>query len=327
MKTKLWLPFLLMLSGRTFAGWEPIPPLPEPNGGFACGAVDRKIVVVGGTNWKDGTKRWLDTIWVYDTRSQKWSAHGKLPHPLACALTTGWNGDMIIAGGTTGTQPCKEVWRMDRSLNLTRVGELSDDAVLPAGGVVGDELFLLGGCADPSKLTGYHGRGVRLNLEHGLISAAQPPGDVAFALAASVVTRRELLVFGGVTTNSVTGIANLNAAWAFDVHKNKWRSLRPFPIAVRGAAAVRLDEQHILIAGGYASQSESFTPAAFIYDARRDVYSKTMDLPVGALLGLVRFGDFVYALGGEDKARHRIAVCFRVRAVELLEVAQATRLR
>jgi len=321
MKINLSLPICLMLTGNAFAGWEPIPPLPEPNGGFACGVVGAKIVVIGGTNWKDEKKHWLDGIWVFDLKSQQWSAHGKLPHPVGCALRAEWKGDLIVAGGGTGTQPSKEVWRVDRSLNLTRIGELKDDAVLPAGGVMGNDLFLFGGCADPSKLTGYHGRGVRLNLKRGFTSASQSPGNVAFALAASIVVGHELFVFGGVTTNSITEIANLDAAWAFDAKNNKWRSLHPFPIAVRGAAAVKLDEHRILIAGGYGGRPEGFTTAAFIYDVIRDAYTKTLDLPVGALLGLVRAGDLVYALGGEDKARHRIDACFRVKVGELLKAA------
>src|SRR5258706_10547531 len=55
-----------------FAGWETLPPLPAPNGGFACGALAGKIVVLGGANWKDNTKHWLDVIWVFDPASEKW---------------------------------------------------------------------------------------------------------------------------------------------------------------------------------------------------------------------------------------------------------------
>lgn len=325
MKTKLWLPLLLMIAGEAFAGWERLPPLPTPNGGFACGVVDKKLVVVGGTNWKDGTKHWLDGIWVFDPTSQKWEVHGKLPHPLAYAVVAKWNGDLIIAGGTTGTQPRREVWRMKSSLELKQIAELKDDAGLAVGGVVGKDLLLLGGCADPSKLTGFYGRGVRMNLDHGNISALQPPGSVAFGLAASVAVGRELFVFAGVTPDPVNEIANLSAAWALDTKKDNWRGLRPYPISVRGASAVKLDKRRILIAGGYGGQPEGFTAAAFIYDTKHDAYTKTMDLPIGALVGLVRAGDLVYSLGGEDRGGHRTDACFRVKVAELLKAAKATR--
>lgn len=35
-------------------GWEPLPPLPEPNGGFILGVQNEKIAIVGGTNWEGG---------------------------------------------------------------------------------------------------------------------------------------------------------------------------------------------------------------------------------------------------------------------------------
>jgi hypothetical protein len=321
-KPKLLLSLFLLIVGYAVAGWQPIPPLLEANGGFACGVVDKKIVVIGGTNWKDETKHWLDGIWVFDPKSQKWEAHGKLPHPLAYAVAADWNGVLIIAGGTDGKEPRKDVWRIQPSLEPRRIGKLNDDAVIAVGSMVGEDLFLLGGCADPSALTGLHGRGVRLNLGRGDTSPLQPPGSVPFALAASAVVGRELFVFGGVTPAPTNEIANLTDAWALDAGKDKWRSLNPFPIAVRGASAVKLDKHRILIAGGYGGQPEGFTAAAFIYDTKRDAYAKTLDLPVAALVGLVRAGDFVYALGGEDRGKHRTDACFRVKVAELLKVAK-----
>ena len=211
---------------------------------------------------------------------------------------------------------------MGRSLKLTQIGELKDDAVAAVGGVVDDNLLILGGCADASQLTGLHGRALRMNLKQGNVSTLPPPDNVAFGLAASAVVGREFFIFGGCTSNFVAAIANLNAAWAFDAGKNKWRSLSPCPIAVRGPAAVKLDKHRILIAGGYGGQPEGFTAAAFIYDTKRDAYTKAMDLPVAALVGLVRAGDFVYALGGEDRGGHRTDACFRVKVAELLKAAK-----
>ncbi|MBI3852087.1 MAG: hypothetical protein HY298_17655 [Verrucomicrobia bacterium] len=325
MKSELWLPVSLMIASNAFAGWEQLPPLPTPNGGFACGVVDRKIIVVGGTNWKEGTKHWLDVICFFDLASQKWELKGRLPHPLAYAVTAEWNDELIIAGGTDGAQPRKEVWRIKPSLELKRIGELKDDAVVAVGGMVGKDLFIFGGCLDASKLTGFHRSGVRLNLDRGNISALQPPGSVAFGLAASAVVGRELFVFGGVTPDPVNEIANLSAAWAFEAGKDKWRGLHPYPIAVRGVSAVKLDKHRILIAGGYGGQPEGFTAAAFIYDTERDAYTKTIDLPIAALVGLVRAGDSVYSLGGEDRGGHRSDACFSVKVAELLKASNAIR--
>lgn len=86
------------------AVWESLPPLPEPNGGFICGALNGGIVVAGGTNWADGTKKWLDKIWWLDPKSLKWVAKGTLPRPLAYAVSAQWKDGVIVAGGFDGAR-------------------------------------------------------------------------------------------------------------------------------------------------------------------------------------------------------------------------------
>jgi len=69
---------MMILTPTHAARWEKLPPLPEPHGGFICGALGEKIVVLGGTNWKDGTKRWLDAIWTFEPRTNgSHTAHGR----------------------------------------------------------------------------------------------------------------------------------------------------------------------------------------------------------------------------------------------------------
>ena len=83
-----------------------------------------------------------------------------------------------------------------------------------------------------------------------------------------------------------------------------------------------LDNHRILIAGGYGGDSRDFLAVAYIYDTRQDSYTKTMDLPIAGMVGLVRAGDYVYCVGGEDKSpQHRTALCARVKVTELLKAA------
>ncbi len=318
---KIGLLSFLMMTAGTFAGWEPLPPLPEPNGGFACAALAGKIVVLGGTNWKDNTKYWLDEIWVFDPLSRQWESRPqKLPWPLAYSVATVCKGELIIAGGTDSLQARKEIWRLKPSWQLSRVGELKENRALAVGGVFADQLILFGGTPDYSKFDRLHKNGERFDLRSGEGSALSIPGDARFGLAASVVLGQELFVFGGGKhdPDPARQVADLSAAWAMDIPKDKWRSLRPYPSAIRGAAAVKLDPHHILIAGGYGGNPADFTAESFVYDTRRDTYTKTLDLPIAALVGLVADGEFVYCLGGEDKMKHRSDRCARVNAKELL---------
>jgi N-acetylneuraminic acid mutarotase len=316
--------FLLQLTISTFAfaGWETLPPFPAPNGGFACGVLAGKIVVLGGTNWKDNTKHWLDVIWVFDPASGRWKSWGRLPHPLAYPVAANWQGDLILAGGTDGTRPRREVWRMNPSLALSRIGELADASAVAVGGVLHDNLIFVGGCTDLGTFEGLRRDAVRFNLRDASVSSLSGPGTVPFCLAASVSAGDQLFIFGGATLDPTKQIVNLNQAWACVAPGMKWRSLRPCPLSLRGASAVQLDQHHLLIAGGYGGQPEDFIAAALIYDTEKDVFARTSVLPTPALVGLVRLGDYVYSLGGEDKMKHRTDACYRAKVRELLSSAK-----
>src|SRR5437016_922700 len=101
------LPILAMLTTLELArgaGWERLPPLPEPNGGFVCGAVGGNIVIAGGTNWKDDTKHWLDRIRVFEPRKNAWRDGGRLAAPLAYAASGRTKDGLWFAGGSSGTE-------------------------------------------------------------------------------------------------------------------------------------------------------------------------------------------------------------------------------
>ena len=319
------LPLFLMIALDCSAAWEPLPGLPVPNGGFFCGQLGGKIVVLGGTTWKGDTKHWLDEIWSFDPDTAKWTSKGRLPNPLALGVAGEWMGDLAFAGGTDGQKPRAEVWRLTRSFELKKVGRLKKDAALATGGVVDGELIVLGGGADVSKLDGLTKGGERFSLKESAGSDLPNAGNFAMGFGASASLGNELFVFGGVRHDPVNQLANLNGAWAFNTAQNQWRSLRPFPHSVRGPAAVRLDDHRILIAGGYGGPADTFSAVAFIYDTQKDVYARTIDLPIAAAVGLVRAGEFVYCLGGEDKMKHRTDACFRVRVDELIGAAEKRR--
>jgi N-acetylneuraminic acid mutarotase len=321
-KAPILVASIAMLSNQADAGWDPIPSLPSPNGGFGCGVAEGKIVILGGSHWETGKKQWLDSIWVMDTTSLKWESHGALPHPLAYPVVGQWEGGLLIAGGSDGKQPRKEVWHLTRSLKLRQIGELKGEAVLAVGDVVGDDLLVLGGCADAAKLDGLHKGGERLHLPDGKRSPLAPAGDAAFGLAAGTAIGNEFFIFGGAKYDAAKQFIGLNSAWMMNGDPTGWRSLKPYPMPIHASATVNLDDHRILIAGGYGGEPADFTAAAYIYDTRRDSYVRTMDLPIAGMVGLVRVGDFVYCLGGEDKSpKHRTAACARVKVAELLKVS------
>ena len=78
-----------------------------------------------------------------------------------------------------------------------------------------------------------------------------------------------------------------------------------------------LDPRRIYLAGGYVSDEVGFTPDAFIFDPEKPAYHPATPLPYAGMVTLVRSGEWVYCLGGEDRKRHRSAAVHRIRAAEL----------
>ena len=293
---------LTLVSSLHATDWEPLPSLPEPNGGFVCGHEKGKIVVIGGTNWEGGKKNWLDQRHEFDPAQKTWSTVPNLKVPISYAVVMQYEDEMSRMGGFNGQNTQRKYqW------------------VLAAGGAVRGEQggyydLAVGGTDDPANLAGV----TRETWKSGKDTTrmADYPGK-PFITAASAVLGSELFVFGGMNLDAGNQTpVNTDVAYAFSPSKNVWRPLKVLNRAKRGLTAVTLDEKHIYIAGGYA---DDFTAEAVIYDVSTDSYRTAKSLPYAAMVGLVKLGEFVYCLGGEDQMKHRTDKFFRIPVAELLK--------
>jgi len=321
----------LMIAARPIqAQWEQLPPLPEPNGGFACGHQGRFIVLVGGTNWAGGKKNWLKHIRHFDSTAKTWRPDfdaqlpgGALAYAVACQ---GNENGLTLLGGTDGKDSQKRSLVIDsiKTTEGTEIRGLGNAVVLSAGGVVSGRRLIVGGTSDAADLAGV------ARTTHEIVFIDKPwedrhflakrladyPGK-PFATAASAVVGEELFVFGGMNYDAEAKLpVNTAEAYAFSPEKNVWRKLASLAAPTRGLTAVTLDDGHIYIAGGYR---EDFTAEAVIYDVKADRYRKAVPLPYAAMVGLVKMGDHVYCLGGEDKKQSRTDKFFRIPVAELLK--------
>ena len=316
----------LLLSTATHAAeWEALPPLPAPNGGCLAGVQENKIVIVGGTHWEGGFKNWLKEVHVFDTATRKWTTlEGAADAPLAYGLevqarTPQREGvpHFGFLGGTDGTQAVKAVGTVrNGKVQLAPMPNLPAGLVLMAGGVFEDQqlVVIAGGMDDPGNLAGVR-RETHLIVRDVVKRAADYPGK-PFAVAASAVVGDELLVFGGMNHDATTQMpVNTDAAYAYSPAKDAWRPLKPLVRPNRGLSAVVLNEQHVYIAGGY---TDDFTADAVVYDVKNDTYTSAPPLPLAAMVKLIRCGDFIYCLGGEDKKQSRTDKCFRISVGQLL---------
>ena len=309
---------MLTLSFATAADWRPIAPLPVPNGGFAAGAVNGKVIIAGGTTWKDGVKVWLDEVWAYDAAVNRWDPKGRLPRPLAYGVCAESRDALLIAGGFDGTSGRTEVLRIRENHEVgTLTNRLLYPACLAVGGILEGQpsrgLFIFGGSPDPAKLDAVLLTGQRVGLGKDGAEIDTPH----FFIAASAVCGGALHVFGGARAASPTTVTNLAAAWV--CRSGEWKPLAPLPVALRGVTALRLDDTHLYLAGGYGGDPEGFRSDAWIYDTVRNTYTPAKPLPIAAMVGLVSDGTHVYCLGGEDAMKHRTDQCWRIPLLALLE--------
>ena len=97
----------------TPAKWERRAPLPVGNGGFISANLDDQIVIAGGTTWKGETKIWLDQIWAYEPRRNRWREVGRLSAPLAYGVAGQAGATLWFASGSSGATTHRALWKME----------------------------------------------------------------------------------------------------------------------------------------------------------------------------------------------------------------------
>lgn len=309
--------------GDTIAdGWERLPPMPEENGGFGVFADSGGLTVAGGTKWENGVKQWLRTVSRLDFKSRRWSVLGTLPGPTgyaSCGVAS--DGTRAMLGGSDGRAPVKAFGTIrDGRIVVEPAPVLPDKIVLCAGGIIGNEFIFAGGTDDATNIAGLTNRVFAFDLTKRTLAALPDFPGRPFGTAASCVLGGELFVFAGANWNeSGNSVVNSADAHALDAARRRWRTLSPYPFAVRGVTALALDESHVYLAGGYGGAPERFLTEAFIFDARADSYAKATPLPYAASVGLVSQGGWVYCIGGEDRMRHRTDAVHRIAIGKLFD--------
>lgn len=302
------------------ATWEKLSPLPEPAAGFVAGCVNGKIIVAGGTNWRDGVKRWLDTVWLFDPTTSQWTLGPKLPHSVAYAAFASDGTRLYFAGGADGKQGRKEIYALDDQLQLTRLGDLPQPVVYGAGALRNGQLRIFGGTPDPDDWTKGSNHLHAVDLTTGSTTTLAALKDLPNPIGIPTVTTigSQLYTFTGAWADASQQAHNVADAFQHDSASNTWKKLAEYPEAIRGVFSVPLDEHQIYLAGGYGTDAEGFVAKAWIYDLRTNQYTPASPLPFSVNTTLVKRGDHIFLLGGEDQKKHRSAACWRIRVSDLL---------
>lgn len=306
------------------SGWEPLPSMPEPNGGFSAGFVSGKLIVAGGTNWTDGTKHWLKAIRSYDPDSSRWTSIGELPEARAYAAAGVIHGRLVIAGGSDGAAAMPDVLAVSSSGSTSTVGSMEHPTIYSCFASSGDMLYVAGGSTDPADLAKFSnairayrfGPGLKafgIAFEHKLDAPGFGTGTLAFG--------QNAVLFGGAVHDPTSVVSNRD--WIFNITADGVSASRTrLHHPNRGITAVSINDHAIYLAGGYPSDDAGFTSDAFFFDTATEALSPAPKLPISAMVHLVTDGKHVYCLGGEDAKKHRSDKMWRIPVSALLSASK-----
>ena len=300
------------------AGWEQRAPLPVPNGGFVAAALGGRIVIAGGTTWDGDTKRWLSQIWSYDPATDRWREAGRLPAALAYPASAQVGDTLWWAGGSSGETTHRALWTLGGDLAPRLVSRLTEGFVYAAAAAVGLELHVVGGTDDQAALDRVSRRFRSIDLKTGRSTELPSYPEPGFTTGTAIAAGARVLVFGGARWDATARtVVNHASAHAYDTRTRQWSALPPLPRPNRGITAITLDARRIYLAGGYEGGDPGFVSHALIFNPETPGYRPSTPLPYAGMVTLVKLGNWVYCLGGEDRMRHRSAAVHRIAADQL----------
>jgi N-acetylneuraminic acid mutarotase len=301
------------------AAWERLAPLPVPNGGFIGAASGDGIIALGGVTWKGDTKIWLNGMWSYDPGRNAWREIGNLPVPLAYSVSGSDGTTVWFAGGSSGDSSQRSLWRIAPGQPPRVAAPIESALVYAAGGLIGTTLYAAGGTDDQAAIERITNRFVGIDIRTGQTTRLADYPEASLTTGTAAAVGGKLYVFGGARWDPVAkAVVNHASAHVFSPDTNRWERLPPLPHPGRGYTAVALDARRILIAGGYRNDEVEFVSDAYVFDTQARTFTPTLPLPYAAMVTLIRNGEWLYCLGGEDRKRHRTDAVFRIRWQELL---------
>ena len=302
------------------ARWERLAPLPVGNGGFVGGPISGEIVVAGGTTWQGDNKIWLDRIWVYSPVRNAWREAGRLEAPVAYAVA-GQVGDTVwYASGSSGGVTHRSLWALEGDLAPRLISRLDRGFVYAAGARIGLALYVVGGTDDQARLDRITNQFLAIDLKTGAVTRLPDYPETSLTTGTAAAVGTQLFVFGGARWDATKNtVINHATAHTYSVETQRWEALPALPHPGRGYTAVSLDDRHIFLAGGYRNDTVEFTADAYLFDVQRKTYTTTISLPYAGMVGIVKSGEWLYCLGGEDRKKHRADATYRIKWASLIK--------
>ncbi len=223
--------------------WTALAPIPVPHAQSRGTAVGTNIYVPGGFN-SISFGGPLDTMQIYNTGTNTWSAGMILPAARSGVATAAFNGLVYVIGGynPTGTGH-NEVYIYNPGTNSYTTGALMPGTQGNMAGVLfNGEIYVVGGGTAPGASFAYN---PTTNVWRTI--AALPTTGGTCQSDNGFVLNNELWVVGCL------GLAINQQVWIYTPGTNSWRAGPPYNVDHQGPGAALFNGRGFVVGGGAAS--------------------------------------------------------------------------
>jgi len=239
------------------------PELDRGRGGHAAGILNKKIVVIGGTDWLGEPKI---KVWLQDSsvrENGRWVKGPSLPYPLAYSIYAYGENGFYIAGGLNKSEPmdvCKlssdediyvarKVYRLtvklDGQFHSEELPILPVPLVAGAGCILNGIFYVV--CGFDSNGLSSRLFALDTNSASAQWRECSPlPGEPR-VFPAIVSSGSRLYILGGVA--SFNPLRCLSDIYVYDSLNDSWAYHADLPWRGYGWSASAVDDTHILLAG------------------------------------------------------------------------------
>jgi N-acetylneuraminic acid mutarotase len=309
--------------GGPILNWKEGRKLILAKGGYASGIIDGKLLLAGGTYWKDNKKLWTDEVVAYDPTRDQWETIPSLPKALAYGASAVDEAAFYFLGGAGPEKSERAGYRLRRQGGTYRWEEFTQlpvDRSYSRAVILDDQLILVGGSESVNDLSKASAALLSLSLKKPKASwrSLRPMPGEGRAVFAAASCNGKLYVFGGCLLEG-GDVRNLASALRYDPATDQWTRLHDLPAATRAWSASSGDDRFIFLFGGYSSspdsnaraQSGHFERKVYRYDTKVDAYEEMSPLPfANADMSFHFLRSAFYGAGGEPVQKARSAWTF-----------------
>ena len=288
----------LVAQTKPVSEWGNRASLVEPNSEMAVALLDGKIYVVGGY---PSTRISVDTVQVYDIKSDSWRVTTPYPTTINHASAVGLDGVLYVIGGQTnaGGRNRKSSYTSAVYAFGPKTGKWTARAPMPtarsamAHAVIGGRIFVAGGRPPRGHdFAAYDPKADKWMSLPDLPTARNHMAAAAVGGKLYVAGGR----FGGGFRSEITAVLEM-----YDPVTNKWTAKRPMSEARSGLNGIAVNGCFHTFGGEHPTAGPSGVfPHHEVYNPKTDRWTRLPDIPVPVhgVTGLVYMNGWIHLPGG-----------------------------